>query len=87
MVYLLPMAKQPKIKIYSTSWCPHCKAAKEFMTAKGIEYENIDVTTDEKLQREMIKKSGQMGVPVFDIEGKVIVGFDPDKLGEVLGIK
>jgi len=81
------MAKQhEKIKIYSTPWCPYCKLAKEFMTSKGIEYEDIDVSTDTEAAQSMIKKSGQMGVPVIEIGSKIIVGFDEHKLAKVLGV-
>ena len=76
-----------KVKIYSTPTCPYCKLAKEFMTEKGIEYEDIDVGTDADAAQEMIKKSGQMGVPIIDVDGKVIIGFDKEQLSKVLGIQ
>lgn len=75
------------IKIYSTPTCPWCKKAKQYLDEKGIAYENIDVSSNEKAQKEMIDKSGQMGVPVIDIDGKIIVGFDKEKIDELLGIK
>lgn len=72
------------IKIYSTTTCPWCKKAKAYLTEKGIEYENIDVSSDEKAQKEMIDKSGQMGVPVLDIGGQIVVGFDRERIDEIL---
>jgi len=57
------------------------------MTAKGVEFENIDVSMDTEAAQEMIKKSGQMGVPVIDVGGKIIIGFDKEQLGKVLGLK
>ncbi|MEI7741899.1 MAG: glutaredoxin family protein [bacterium] len=81
------MKKFPKVKIYSTPSCPYCKQAKDFMTAKGVEFENIDVSMDTEAAQEMIKKSGQMGVPVIDVGGKIIIGFDKEQLGKVLGLK
>lgn len=72
------------IKIYSTSTCPWCKRAKAYLDEKGIAYENIDVSSDEKAQKEMIDKSGQMGVPVIDIDGKIIVGFDKEEIDKTL---
>jgi glutaredoxin-like YruB-family protein len=78
------MAK--KVKIYSTPTCPHCRALKEFLDEKGIEYEDVNVAEDEKERNEMVEKSGQMGVPVVDIDGEVIVGFDKEKISELLGI-
>lgn len=81
-----------KVLIYSTQTCPFCKMEKEYLTQKGIAFENIFVEEDEKKAEEMIHKSGQMGVPVTVItsdDGKeeVIVGFDKDKLNPALGIK
>ncbi len=75
------------VKIYSTSTCPWCKRAKAYLTEKGIAFESIDVASDAKAQKEMIDKSGQMGVPVLDIDGKIVVGFDKEKIDELLRIK
>ncbi len=61
--------------------------AKEFLKEHNIEFENIDVASDEKAAKEMIDKSGQMGVPVLEIGGKIIVGFDKEKIVKALGIK
>ncbi len=74
-----------KVKVYTTSTCTYCKMAKEYFDEKGVSYENLDVTVDEAARNEMIEKSGQMGVPVIDIDGEIIVGFNKDKLAELLG--
>lgn len=76
-----------KIEIYSTPTCPYCKQAKEFLKENNIEFTNFDVSTDTKKAQEMIEKSGQMGVPVLDIDGEIIVGFDRAKIASALGIK
>ena len=65
-----------KVKVYSTSTCPYCTMAKDFLKEQNIEFESIDVGTDQEAAKEMVKKSGQMGVPVVEIDGEVIVGFD-----------
>lgn len=65
-----------KVKVYSTPTCPYCHLVKDFLHEKGIEFEDIDVAADHEAAREMVKKSGQMGVPQIEINGKVIVGFD-----------
>ena len=65
-----------KIKVYSTPTCPWCHKAKDFLKEKGIEFEDINVAEDEKGRSEMVEKSGQMGVPVLEVNGEVIVGFD-----------
>ena len=76
--------KQHKVKVYSTSTCPWCHKAKEFLREKGIKFEDINVGADQKAANEMVKKSGQMGVPVIDIDGKIIVGFDKEGLEKAL---
>lgn len=75
-----------KVIMYSTPTCVFCKMTKEFFEANKIAYEERDVSEDPKAQEEMIKKSGQLGVPVIDIDGKIVIGFDKGKLGELLGI-
>ena len=72
------------IKVYSTLTCPYCKMAKSYLDDKKIEYTDVDVSVDEKAADEMIQKSGQMGVPVLDIGGEIIVGFDQDKINKAL---
>ena len=71
------MAKHD-ITIYSTLTCPYCVMAKNYFKEKGVEYKDLNVGLDLKAADEMVKKSGQMGVPVIEIDGKVIVGFRPD---------
>jgi glutaredoxin 3 len=78
------MKKDKKIKVYSTPSCIYCKMAKEFFREKGIKFEDIDVSADQQKAEEMVKKSGQMGVPVMDIEGVIIVGFDQEKIEELI---
>lgn len=75
------------ITIYSTPTCGYCKMAKEYLTSKNIPYTEVDVSVDRAKQEEMIKKSGQYGVPVIDVDGKIIVGYDKRKLDEYAGIK
>ncbi|MEE9322984.1 MAG: glutaredoxin domain-containing protein [Candidatus Aenigmarchaeota archaeon] len=78
------MEGEKKVKVYSTPTCPYCKMAKEFLKEKGIEFEDVDVSTDQEAAKEMIKKSGQMGVPQIEINGKMIIGFDREKLEKEL---
>jgi len=75
-----------KVRVFSTPTCPYCIAAKDFFKEEGIEFENIDVSQDRKAANEMVEKSGQMGVPVIIIgDNEPIVGFDKDKIKELLG--
>ncbi|MDD5495851.1 MAG: glutaredoxin domain-containing protein [Candidatus Omnitrophica bacterium] len=75
-----------KVTVYSTPTCPFCIRAKQFLKDNNITFEDIDVSADHARAQEMIKRSGQMGVPVIDIEGKMIVGFDKEGIKEALGI-
>ena len=79
--------KEHKVKIYSTQYCPYCKIAKEFFKQNKIQYKEINVAGDAKAAQEMIKKSGQVGVTVIDIDGQIVVGFDQERLKKLLVIK
>ncbi len=74
------------IKVFSTPTCPYCVTLKEFFKEHNIEFEDIDVSQDEKARDEMVEKSGQMGVPVVDINGEIVVGFDKEKISQLLKI-
>lgn len=74
------------IKVYSTPACPWCEVVKDFLSSHNISFEEIDVSVDEKAAQEIVKKSGQIGVPVIEIDGKIIVGFNKPLLEETLGI-
>lgn len=76
-----------KIKIYTTPSCTYCYTLEEFLREKNIIFENIDISQDERTREEIIKKSGQMGVPVVEIGKKIIVGFDREKICKLLNIK
>jgi len=78
------MAK--KVKVYSTTVCPWCAKTKEFLKEHNIQFEDVNVAEDDEARNEMMEKSGQLGVPVIDIEGKIVVGFDKHKIAELLGI-
>ena len=75
------------VTIYTTPTCVYCKAAKDFFKEHTIEYVEKNVAEDEQARDYMVEKSGQMGVPVIDIKGNIVVGFDEAKLSELLEIK
>jgi len=75
------------VKIYSTPTCVYCRTLKEYLENNNVEFKDIDVSKDEKSLQEMVKLSGQMGVPVVDIDGEVIIGFDKIKIDNLLKIK
>ena len=76
-----------KVKIYSTPSCPWCIKTKAFLKEHKIAFTDIDVSSNKKAGEEMVKKSGQMGVPVIEIDGKIIVGFKENELKKALKIK
>lgn len=76
----------PKVRVFSTLSCPYCVTLKEFLKEHNIEFEDIDVTQNIQAQEEMIKKSGQMGVPVIEIDNEIIVGFDKGKISKLLNL-
>ena len=78
------MAKN--VKVYSTPTCPWCIRAKQFLKENNIDFQNIDVSGNQQAVDELVQKSGQMGVPVLDIEGEIIIGFDEGKIKQSLGI-
>lgn len=75
------------IKVYSTPTCPYCVQLKDFLTGRGLEYEDIDVSKDSAAAQEMIDKSGQMAVPVAEIDGQIVIGFNKPKILEILGVE
>ncbi len=74
------------VKIYSTPTCPYCIRAKQFLKDNNIEFEDVDVSTNPDKAQEIVDKSGQMGVPVLDIEGQIIIGFDKEAIQKVLNL-
>jgi glutaredoxin-like YruB-family protein len=77
---------QKEVKIYSTPTCVYCNAAKDFFRANGVVYSEFDVAADFAKRKEMIEKSGQMGVPVIMIGEDLIVGFDEVRIADALGV-
>ncbi|HPN15244.1 MAG TPA: Uxx-star family glutaredoxin-like (seleno)protein [bacterium] len=72
------------VTIYSTPTCPYCKLAKDFFKDKGISFTEVDVAADPAAANEMVKKSGQMGVPVIEIDGQIVVGWNQAALNDII---
>ena len=68
------------IKIYTISWCSHCRELKNFLKECNLKYEDFDVENDEKSAEYIIEKTGQDGFPIIDINGEIIIGFDKEKI-------
>jgi len=73
-----------EIKVYTTTRCPYCVKAKEFLKSKGVQFKEINVETDSKAAKEMVELSGQSGVPVLEIGDIVIIGFDQEEIENAL---
>ena len=78
------MAKS--VKVYSTATCPYCKMTKAFLAENNIAFKDVDVGQDRDAAKEMVEKSGQMSVPVVDIDGKIVIGFNKKAISQELGI-
>ena len=74
------------VKVYSTPTCPWCIRVKGFLKDNNITFQDVDVSSNQQAAEEMVQKSGQMGVPVLDIGGEIIIGFDKDKIKTALGL-
>lgn len=73
-----------KIKVYSTLTCPWCTKAKNYFLSKNLPFEDLNVSTNREAAQEMMQKSGQSGVPVIEINGNIVVGFDQVKIEKLL---
>ena len=75
------------VRVFSTPTCPYCIALKNFLKEHKIEFQDIDVAQDLEAQKEMVEKSGQYGVPVVDIDGEIIVGFNQERIKQLLKLQ
>ena len=78
------MKKENKVIVYSTSTCPYCVYAKDYFKENSIPFEDVNVGVDRVRAQEMVTKSGQMGVPVIEINGEIVVGFQPEVFKQLL---
>ncbi len=85
--YFLIRNDMKNITIYSTPTCTYCNHAKDFLKKGGVAYTEYNVASDLEKRKEMIEKTGQMGVPVIDVDGQVMIGFDKETLASLVGIK
>jgi glutaredoxin 3 len=78
--------KQPRVIIFTTPTCSYCNLAKQYFRRNNIRFRDVDISKDAAAARDVVRRSGQMGVPVIDIGGKIIVGFDKPKINQLLGL-
>ncbi len=78
--------KYPRVILFTTPTCTFCKKAKRYLRERGVPFKAVDVSRDPAAARDMVRRSGQQGVPVIDIGGKIVVGFDRPKIDRLLGL-
>lgn len=78
--------KKERVILFTTPSCPHCSHAKRYLRAKNVPFKNVDVSRDKAAARDMQRRSGQQGVPVIDINGQIVVGFNRRKIDKILDI-
>jgi len=76
-----------EVKVYTTPTCPYCEVLKQFLREKGVDFEAIDVSQDDKAQKYIVEKAGKLEVPIIEIDDKIIVGFDKEKIVKFLNLK
>ena len=77
----------PRVIVFTTPTCPHCRAAKRYLQARGVPFKDVDVSRNKTAAKDMVRRSGQSGVPVLDIGGKIVVGFNRQKIDRLLGLR
>jgi glutaredoxin 3 len=75
-----------RVIVFSTPTCPWCTAAKSYLRSRGVAFRDVDVSRDMAAARDMVRRTGQMGVPVVEIDGRPIVGFDRNRIDSLLGL-
>lgn len=83
----MSMSEKKTVKVFTTPVCPYCYTLKEFLKEKGIEFQDIDISKDEKAREDLIQKTGKMEAPVIEIDGEIVIGFDRKKIVNLLNIK
>ncbi|GAB4515875.1 MAG: glutaredoxin family protein [Anaerolineae bacterium] len=78
--------KQPRVIVFTTPTCTYCNAVKRYLRQNKIKFKDVDISRDERAARDVVRRTGQMGVPVIDIDGKIVIGFDRPKIDRLLGL-
>lgn len=77
--------KTKQVTVYSTPTCPYCRQVKDYLTQKGVAFSDLNVAADLEARNTMVQKSGQLGVPVVEVDGQIVIGFNRTKIDELLG--
>ncbi len=76
-----------RVIVFTTPTCPWCTRAKSYLRSRGVKFREVDVARDQAAARDLMRRTGQMGVPVVEIDGKPVVGFDQARIDSLLGLK
>lgn len=76
-----------RVIVFSTPTCPWCNRAKSYLRSRGVQFRDVDVSRDDAAARDLVRRTGQMGVPVVEIDGRSIVGFDQGRIDAALGLR
>ena len=79
--------RRPRVVVFSTPTCSHCRHAKQYLKSRGIHFTDVDISRDERAARDMMRISGQQGVPVIQINGRPVIGFDRAQIDRLLGLE
>ena len=79
--------KAPRVVVFSTPTCPHCRTAKRYLKQHNIRFKEVDVSRDAQAAQDMVRRSGRQGVPQVEINGRIVVGFDRAKIDRLLGLR
>lgn len=81
------MSQSHRVIVFSTPTCPWCNRAKSYLRGRGVPFRDVDVSRDPAAARDLVRRTGQMGVPVIEIDGRPIVGFDQARIDTALGFR
>jgi glutaredoxin 3 len=82
-----PKKKQKRVIVFSTPTCTYCNQAKRYLRERGVRFRDVDVSKDADAARDLVRRSGQQGVPVLDVGGRIIVGFNRPEIDKLLELK
>ena len=78
--------RQPKVLVFTTPTCPWCVRVKRYLTEQKITFREVDVSRDQAAAKDLVRRTGQMGVPVVEIDGRPVIGFDKPRIDRMLGL-
>jgi glutaredoxin 3 len=81
-----PQTQRHRVLVFTTPTCPWCQRAKAYLRSRGVPFTEVDIARDPRAARDLVRRTGQVGVPVIEIDGRPIVGFDQSRIDRLLGL-